>query len=180
MDNKITPENYEGYCELYKSKFMGNDEVKSDIKYILKLAIFTGILFVGSVFLGAPAAIVYLLAVNFAVVPTITFLRRISKKTKSLREDISNRYSNINVNLNFDELENMLIDAKILKCGVVNGQYCKELDIEGYKNYIKCEKLKQEFIDEYKKAPLEFDYSIPFQEFEKTKVKVKTIGKRGM
>lgn len=175
MNNKVTPENYEGYCELFKSKIANNAQIDKYVTKVSKTGIIPGILVVGSVVFHAADILVLLSIINFILVPPLAASISMLNDKRKLKKEFSSKYPDIDVNLTIYEIENMLIDAKILKCGVVNGQYRKELDVEGYKNYIKCEKIKQEVIDNYKKLPLEADYDVPSHELDKAKVKVKTM-----
>lgn len=178
--DKITPENYKGYCELFKSKYTTNEQMDRYYIQMFKSGIIPGILFVAAVMFKVSDLLVLLSIINFIVVPPVALGKSMIDDKKKFKKEFTSKYPDIDVNLTTSEIENLLMDSKILRCGVVNGQYRKELDIEGYENYIKCENVKQEVIDDWKKLPLEGDYSISPEELEKAKVKVKTMSKRGM
>lgn len=175
--DKITPENYEGYCELYKSKFMSNGEAKKLLINGIKSAVIPAILFILTVILNLNNIFVFLSAANFIVVPTLVMSKSMFDNSKKVKEQLATKYPNIDVNVSIVELERMLEEANILKYENIDGSYYKELDVEGYRNYIECEKIKNDVIktDRYNYEPA--DLTIWDDKLEKAKVKIKTLNR---
>lgn len=180
IKDKITPENYEGYCELFKSRVMTTEQID---KYRLKMfmaGIIPGILFVIAFFSQVSDILIFLAMINFFITPVAIMAKAVVGDRKKSKTKLSSKYPNINVNIATYELENMLLEAKILEIKSIDGKICKKLDIEGYENYIKCEKIRQETMEDYKDVSFEINHFVSVDNLEKQKVKVKTMNKTGM
>ena len=175
--DKITPENYEGHCELYKSKFISNEEAKKLFINGIKYAVIPAILFILTVVLNLNNIFVFLSAANFIVMPPLVMTKSMFGNRKKVKEQLATKYPNIDVNISTFELERMLKEANILRYEYVDGSYYQELDIEGYRNYIECEKIKNDVIktDRYNYEPA--DLTIWDDKLEKAKVKMKTLNR---
>lgn len=176
---KITPENYEGYCELYKKYFISDDKlIKNYFKPVFKTFCLTGALFIGIAIFKAPPFILNLATANFAIMPFVVLGKTICTQKKDREKYFETNYPNINEKVSFSELREALEKAKILKY-VHHGSNCfQELDIKGYLNYIECEKIKNEVINENTHEIAQVNFNIPDSELEKVKVKVKTMIKK--
>lgn len=175
--NKITPENYEGYCELFKLGFISEEEKSKYIAKCFKAGIVPGILFVTSMVFNITDVLVFLSMINFLVVPPVVMCKAVANDRKKQRENLAIKYPNINIGLTQEQIENMLFDANILVYNLENGHFSQELDIDGYRNYAECEKVKNEVINDYTYEITKDDLTISSEQLEKVKVKVKTMSK---
>ena len=175
--DKITPENYEGYCELYETKFMSNEESKKFFINGIKSAVIPAILFILTVILNLNNIFVFLSAANFIVVPTLVMAKSMFGNQKKVKEKLATKYPNIDVNISIIELERMLKEANILRYEYVDGSCYQEVDVEGYRNYIECEKIKKDVIktDSYNYELV--DLAVSGEQLEKVKVKIKTLNR---
>lgn len=175
--DKITPENYEGYYELYKTKFMSNEEAKKFFINGIKCATIPAILFILTVVLNLNNIFVFLSAANFMVVPPLVMTKSMFGNRKKVKEQLATKYPNIDVNISIIELERMLKEANILRYEYVDGSYYQELDIDGYRNYVECEKIKKDVvkIDSYNYESI--DLTVSDEQLEKAKVKIKTLNR---
>lgn len=91
---------------------------------------------------------------------------------------LQKKYPNINATVTYDELKSALQEANILK--LEQGRYA--LDIDGYQNYIECERVRDEVIQEEKTVyrAIENDFSVPDVELQKARVKVKEMINRNV
>ncbi len=169
--DKITPENYKGYCELLKSKYVTDEQYDKYLTKMFKSGIIPGILFVVSVIFHVPDVLILLSILNFLVVPTAVTAKTIIDDTKKTKAELAEKYPDININMSLSRLNSMFKEAGIKNI---------EASSLEYENYVKCEEIKQEVINDWKKSPLEVEPSISADELEKAKVKVKTMSKRGM
>lgn len=176
----ITPENYEGYCELFKSRFMTDEQIDNYRFKTFKSGIIPGILFIAAAFSNVSEILIFLTMINFLVTPVTVMVKTVVDDRNKSKAKLSSKYPNIDVNIATSELENMLLDAKILRVDSIDGHFFRKLDIEGYKNYVQCEKIKQEVISDYKKVPFEIDDFMSLDNLEKQKIKVKTMNKTGI
>ena len=177
---KITPENYKGYCELYKSRyFIKSDEfMKTYFCPVFKTFCLTGTLLIGIAIFKVPTFILNLATANFAIMPFVVYGKTIWNEKKNRKKYFETNYPNINGKVSLIELREALEEAKILKYVYHGSEHFQELDIKGYSNYIECEKIKNEVINDHTYEIAQCAFSIEDEELEKAKVKVKTMIKK--
>jgi len=174
---EITPDNYEGYCELRKVYYSSKNsmDTKSTVLYVVFyfilyfIAVFTNLFLI-----GIPVTIMML------ATPFIITKKYLTKNFKKIKE----KYPYVDTNFNLDDIENALKDVEILKYHRDGNILIEEIDIKGYleniekQKYInKCEKIKNNILNENKYENFQNDFCVDEEQLDKVKIKIKKLNR---
>lgn len=167
---KITKENYEGYCELYKSfHFSNEDNKKLGRNTCLVLAVLLFCM-IALPILQVSGTVIGISCYTSLALVAATFIGTAMKLTKDKLKDIKATYPELEVKVDFDELVDALENAKILKYKDAKKTEFV-LDLEAFNQNLKCEEEFNKYIEETKYQAIEIVHEIPEEQLEKAKVK---------
>jgi len=129
----ITPENYEGYCELLKSKYCTEEQYDKYLTVMFQSGVIPGILFIIAVMFHVSDILIILSILNFLIVPTAVTAKTIVDDTKKTKAELASKYPDININVSLSRLNSMFKESGIKNI---------EASSLEYENYVKCEEIK--------------------------------------
>lgn len=184
MENEnlvITKDNYKGYVELYKKRFNMNCNLrKLAYRTLIPFAMLPLVIIITAVLKNG------IIPIGLSVLETVVFVGAGSTNLIiffNKKNDIENKndkevveeYPYVNINVSDYELEDALIEAKILTYKYKNNVRYEYLDIEGYENYLKCEEEKEKYLEETKYDGYVVNPGVTQEELERVKEKVKKL-----
>ena len=187
----ITKENYRGYCELYRINNFSSREDEVLFKKTLNSAIIVGLiclgcavisslLFNGPSTLGGIVSISEILAfVLFEIGNLGYYFKKVSDICRNQREKLQEDYPNIDIHV-----KNKVLTEALERVGILtytrgeSGLVYRCIDFAGYENYLKCEEVRNEHLEETKYDKYMVNPEIEEEELEKVKQKVKSLGTR--
>lgn len=179
----INKDNYKGYAELYAFKRQGIycEDYTIWNNYIKKLLIFFGI---------AVAVLMITLPLNkLALLPeiikyieilllwigvsgfTVDYIIKLNNYKKKKINQIKEEYPYVDTKIDILELEKSLEEARIITYEHRDSYTIEIMDVKGYENYIKCEEIKENYLEETKYKGYQINPMITDKELPKPKIK---------
>ena len=173
----INKENYEGYTELYRARRFFSKKSREHYEKIgKKIAIFFGVTapigllaMISVAVLGLTGVVKLLSFMTFMapwiIAPIVAWYTQ-NRLIKKQIAEVKEKYEYVDTDIKTEELEKSLEKANILKY-----KYGDRLDIEGYKDYLKAEEVKEKYFEETRYDGYRVNPEITQEELEKPKVK---------
>jgi len=168
MELEITEKNYKGYLDFY----LAADKERE--KKLSKIICIFGMSYLVAIFTSLFSTT---LCIGIAVCSTINFIRQAKKHIKKyeisdkVKKSINEKYPYVNTEKKYKELCQAL-----LKKGIVRRENYEELICEKeYLNYVECEEIKKELLNERLYETTIRKPIIADKELKKAKIKVKKL-----
>ena len=140
---EINENNYKGYVELYKTKWMTVDEIKKMFKKILIGGGICLVISVITILATSSKEITTLILCSEIVAYSVYFFGFYKKDNEKIKLQIKEKYPNIDLSLDMMEVEKALKEAKIL----VYDENHVLLDIKSYEQRLESEKEIREGLE---------------------------------